>query len=200
MIWDIDAKTRPWQSRIITPILALSSSLNITPSKFTFENSLGGAFHLVLALTSAAWTGGVAVRYSINAAIARCITWSFGKPGGKKHTLFRLNQTVHVTMANNSDEQSEAKTPTAVQNLWVLWQTWNSIVDLLPKLLTNSDKTRGKGVRSHHGYHRHTISDQSLHNAGPDLHLLAVHFGKLSIRNSLLCSAHLASISASTRV
>ena len=52
----------------------------------------------------------MAVRYSINAATARCITWSFGKPGGEKRTLFRLNQTVHVTMANNSNEQSKAKT------------------------------------------------------------------------------------------
>lgn len=111
MIWDIDAKTSPWQSRITTPIPALSFSLNIAPSKFTFENSsLGGAFHLVLVLTSATWTEGVAVPYSINAATARCITWSFGKPGGEKRTLFRLNQTVHVIMVNNSDEQSEAKT------------------------------------------------------------------------------------------
>ena len=106
----MEAITNPWQSRIITPILALSRSLKTAPSKFILKLSLEGASHLDLALTTLGATGGCAVWNSRNDVMALCMTWSRGRPGGENLTLFLLNQIVHVIVANSSTLQADSNT------------------------------------------------------------------------------------------
>ena len=108
-LWDIKAITISWLFRITTPIPALSSSVNTTPSKFILYIS-PGVVHLVLGLAIIDHFFGCAAQNSIKEVNAHCDTWSKGKPGGENLTLLHLNQMVHVSIEKNSAMQSNSKT------------------------------------------------------------------------------------------
>ena len=101
MFCEADAITNPLMSRQMTPIPALSSSWNVTASKFALYQPSGGGDHLApnltedLVLIVRYW----AALYSINASYALCAIRYKGKPGGVVLTLFLLNQTVQTCIA-----------------------------------------------------------------------------------------------------